>query len=959
MMKRLVTIVFFLALFLVAAGLVAPGFINWNEHKDKVIARLEKYIDRKIDIGGDIKIQLVPQPQFMFADVKIFSNDEKKGLLIEIKSLEARLRMKDLLNGRLAIDGINLVEPRFNIESDSKGLLNIDNLLKQELSDVPLKTGIDFSAGAIELQKVTITEGSVRYLSQRTKADIKLEHINADVDANTLAGPFKVSGQFAFRDKLVNVTADMGFYNGERPASFSFLLQPVEGLPEVSFTGSIDFKSSVADGTLSIRQGTMASLMPQSFLSSMPFMYQIVDMESLVQITRDEWRMDKVKSKFGKGSISGKLGMGFSSQGQPLLSGNISAENIDLTADGVLPDVPQPFLANVKIKGKNIGYQGVRFERFDVEAESSNKSWDIKSAHLTLPGKTDVQLAGVITPGKKSSLMMGTVQSEDITGMIKSLSLNESHPLTFLQSAPFGKKLKASLAFDVLAEKKLLRDIQARFDDKTNITGGIDILPEAAVLNVTIDPYQLAGLTLSKVIVRGVLKRNEVQFQQLAGHAESGDFDLKGKVMIAEGKRDVTLEGKLFGGTAHISGSEATTGQESTYAADVDVKGQKASSVEGLLRLPLTGFLLPVGQDMDWSAKFSGGINLYKLDSLKIKSGTSVVSGAIEKKENGYSADLAADQIDFNSLIESEIAQNADIKLKAKKFLWRDIAIDNPVMVFRVSPNEIDISDLRGGLWGGMISTSSHAEKKNKTWSGTLTGDISEADLNIPKDLMEVQGLSFGKGNLRFDLASSGTNFLDLFKDMSGTLNVDAQNISISSFTPEKLMSSIEATSSFPTNFQGVVNDAVKNQGATVYAPFKAGLTFKNGKVFFENVSLASQSHEVNVSGQVDLPSYKYDLTGDIQLKKPGGIPALQIKRTDSDIKKSGDYAIDIRAVEDWMTRRFPPKQGTPRKGESKLEDQTPIQGILERLEVPPTTEQTPSINSEDLPVEQEILPDN
>lgn len=43
MMKKIVATLFFLSLFVIAVFLVAPSLINWDTHKEKLIAQIQPY----------------------------------------------------------------------------------------------------------------------------------------------------------------------------------------------------------------------------------------------------------------------------------------------------------------------------------------------------------------------------------------------------------------------------------------------------------------------------------------------------------------------------------------------------------------------------------------------------------------------------------------------------------------------------------------------------------------------------------------------------------------------------------------------------------------------------------------------------------------------------------------------------------------------------------------------------
>jgi uncharacterized protein involved in outer membrane biogenesis len=49
-----------LVVVLVAAALIVPSFINWNEYKGEITAEVEKRTGRTLVIGGDIGLTLLP-----------------------------------------------------------------------------------------------------------------------------------------------------------------------------------------------------------------------------------------------------------------------------------------------------------------------------------------------------------------------------------------------------------------------------------------------------------------------------------------------------------------------------------------------------------------------------------------------------------------------------------------------------------------------------------------------------------------------------------------------------------------------------------------------------------------------------------------------------------------------------------------------------------------------------------
>ena len=58
---------FFLAVLVVlvamiAAVLVGPGFVDWNDQKGRLVAEFERLTGRRLTIAGDIDLALLPAP---------------------------------------------------------------------------------------------------------------------------------------------------------------------------------------------------------------------------------------------------------------------------------------------------------------------------------------------------------------------------------------------------------------------------------------------------------------------------------------------------------------------------------------------------------------------------------------------------------------------------------------------------------------------------------------------------------------------------------------------------------------------------------------------------------------------------------------------------------------------------------------------------------------------------------
>ena len=69
--RFLLSAVIGLVVVLVAAVLVVPSFIDWNQYKDEIARRAELLTGRELVIGGNVEIALLPAPALVARDVRL------------------------------------------------------------------------------------------------------------------------------------------------------------------------------------------------------------------------------------------------------------------------------------------------------------------------------------------------------------------------------------------------------------------------------------------------------------------------------------------------------------------------------------------------------------------------------------------------------------------------------------------------------------------------------------------------------------------------------------------------------------------------------------------------------------------------------------------------------------------------------------------------------------------------
>jgi len=199
-----------LIVLLVAAVLIGPGLINWNDYKSEITKQVKNFTGRDLEIKGDIRITVLPSPAVVVHDVSI-SNMEgaSAARMVSLKSAEVRIALAPLLGGQVKIQTVKLVEPVIALEVLPDGRQNwvfeapeaaaspSENASSGGQSSASLN-GSD-AGPAFILDNFTIERGTLLYSDLTTGVNERVDAINAQIAAASLKGPFEIRGTMTAR----------------------------------------------------------------------------------------------------------------------------------------------------------------------------------------------------------------------------------------------------------------------------------------------------------------------------------------------------------------------------------------------------------------------------------------------------------------------------------------------------------------------------------------------------------------------------------------------------------------------------------------------------------------------------------------------------------------------------------------------------------------------------------------
>ena len=102
---------------LVAAVLIGPSLVDWNAHKDRIVAEVREATGREFSIQGDMSLALLPVPALSAQGVRLASIEGgSPEPLLELKELRVRIALLPLIEGTVQVERILLVEPQISLE---------------------------------------------------------------------------------------------------------------------------------------------------------------------------------------------------------------------------------------------------------------------------------------------------------------------------------------------------------------------------------------------------------------------------------------------------------------------------------------------------------------------------------------------------------------------------------------------------------------------------------------------------------------------------------------------------------------------------------------------------------------------------------------------------------------------------------------------------------------------------
>ena len=537
-MKKVLVGLLILPLLLLAAALVVPSFIDWNEYKSEIAAWVKAVTGRDLLINGDIRFAILPAPALTAHDVS-FANLEggSAAQMARLSSLEVRIALGPLLGGQVQVETVKLVDPVIELEVLADGRRNWDIMVGGGNADtialpprpggasgVPSAGAKSTFRNAVRLDNFVIENGALTYRDGRDGTVERLGRINATVEAVSLDGPFRSSGSAVVRGVPLSYEVTLGPIIHGRTVSLSLKLVSVDGTTMqaagtlVNLSEAPAFKGKIK-GEGKTLAGLIEGLAPVPDLPG--FLVQKFGVDGDLAASATQIRVRDLSITLGESRISGELDV---TPGPPLdVKARLSVNRIDLdgwlamsakpaasedrspaapkaapaAADpvgAVAVRLPADVSATVDVTIDMITFRGRRITRTRLGAELAGGEVTVHQLAAQAPGSSDVAVFGFLTVADGEPRFDGEVETVigDLRGVLDWLGVDAS-------TVPSGRlhhlRLKAGVS--ATRDQVELNDIDLEFD-ASRLTG-------AAVVALRKRPSFGANLNLDRIDVDAYL----------------------------------------------------------------------------------------------------------------------------------------------------------------------------------------------------------------------------------------------------------------------------------------------------------------------------------------------------------------------------------------------------------------------------------------------------------------------
>jgi uncharacterized protein involved in outer membrane biogenesis len=535
-----------LLVLLVALILIGPSFVDWNAQRERIAQEARRMTGRELIIDGDISLAILPAPALSVQQVRLANvAGGSKPTMAELSELRIRIALLPLLKGQVQVESLQLVEPRILLEVLADGRRNWDFGMgapdAAQAGGAPGRAQGDGGlAGQVRIDSFAVTGGTLVYRDETSGLEERIDKLDAEVAAESLAGPVTVRGSAALRGIGTRFELAVGklLSSGATPLTLTIELPGSRARAKV--VGSLSRHSAALRyrGHVSAEGddlGAVLRALNSGGLRLPAVLRQGFALES--EVAGDLLRLSakELRLQLGGSTLTGAGSLALGDQPEAELA--LAATRVDLdqllaqakpaaarqqqedvaaepaaaqglvAGSGFLFGLPPALTARLEIAIEGLIYRQQALRQLRLAASLKNGLLMLDQAEARMPGGSELTMGGQIGRVGEGLSLDGRVRltSDNLRGMASWLGVD-------LSAVPPDRLRRLSFEGAIGGDGKQisLKDIDLKVDI-TRVNGGIVAALRQrpglgiglAVDQLNLDAYLPAGTPLAGVLVPG------------------------------------------------------------------------------------------------------------------------------------------------------------------------------------------------------------------------------------------------------------------------------------------------------------------------------------------------------------------------------------------------------------------------------------------------------------------------
>ena len=685
-----------LALVLFSALLI-PYFVDWTDFRRDFEDQASRILGKKVVVHGRVEARLLPFPSVTLHDVRA-GTDADGSPLIQVARFSMDAELAPFLSGEARIFDMRIEEPKAKIRLLKDGTLD---WMRGSRAEIPART--------VVLESVQIEGGQIEFIDEQSGRNRVVTGLNADMSANSLAGPWKAEGRAAVDghpgsfslsssepdyangrmglrlrlvpdehpvevdlDGAIAATAGKPAYSG----SFSFSFREDEKQKQPA--GQSLFSSPRTRGSFELTNESVRIPSYRMELGGSENPYVVTGEATLDTGAKPEFLLTADGQQIDVARFAPPVVQTGKTSRQPTVS---VRQRIEAFAAMVarIPVPPVPGKASISLPALVSDDTTIRDIRLDVRPDGSG--WQVVNAVATLPGRTQLEAKGSLTllagPAFNGNLLLASNQP---SGLANWLSGSVDPAIRQLNAAGFSADVSLTTLNQrfnnlelAIGDASLKGELERRSDGKTS-----NLSIDLAGNEIDLDALRALGsLALGDQVGSSVLDhRITAKFKAdrfnmagvTANHVETA-FTMAGGVLSLENMTAGDIAGAEVKAKGQLQGSllkYAGKGTVNLHAADMQPFFTMLQQ-----KLPNHPFLSRLAASAPWYANSDLAMD------VSVNSDNGGANVAVSGTVNGSRLSAVAKMPDFLSITDdTAMSLEAVLKNQSTAILFGQAGLD-------------------------------------------------------------------------------------------------------------------------------------------------------------------------------------------------------------------------------------------------------------------------------------------